>query len=159
MLSGGHVLWTWTSHRGQNLFVSRKATMQVLQTVDRKGHILIRSVRKYWLNICICYILLPCIDSQKHYQYLKVYGQSYEACSFYAGCRRSYNKEMSLTGRENRSNICNLAADRSLCFWPRAELKETQYWVVVVFYILKSQRILPWLWMAQDLFLALFIIT
>lgn len=34
MLSCGHVLWTWTSHRGQNLFVSRKATIQVLQTVQ-----------------------------------------------------------------------------------------------------------------------------
>lgn len=37
MLSCGHVLCTWTSHRGQNLFVSRKATMHVLQTVWRDG--------------------------------------------------------------------------------------------------------------------------
>lgn len=36
ILSCGHVLWTWTSHRGQNLLVSRKATMQVLQTAEAK---------------------------------------------------------------------------------------------------------------------------
>lgn len=38
ILSCGHVLWTWTSHRGQNLLVSKKATMQVLQTAGAKSN-------------------------------------------------------------------------------------------------------------------------
>lgn len=38
ILSCGHVLWTWTSHRGQNLLVSKKATMQVLQTAEAKSN-------------------------------------------------------------------------------------------------------------------------